>query len=839
MNRRLSIWFAIAASTLAVPASQAAGPAAAKEAAPPPPPLPTVKALALQPDTLTLKDGRDEQRVLVWGKTEGDKLVDLTAQATFKSQSTNVEVAADGYIYPKAKGAAEVTVTAGGLTTTLPVTVEDAALARVRFVRDVEPVLSKVGCNAGTCHGSAKGKNGFKLSLRGYDPNFDYQALINDLSGRRFNRVNVDDSLMLLKPTAEVPHEGRQVIKPGSREHQLLRQWIVEGAPSEAVETGRAKKIEILPSEVQMDLPGRTQQILVLAHYADGSVRDVTREAIFSTSNGDVAQVKDGMMTGIRRGETCTLIRYEGLYASQLVTIMGDRSGFEWVKVPENNFIDKHVQAKLSKMKILSSELCTDAEFIRRVHLDLTGLPPKVDRVRAFLKDTTPSNEKREKLIDELIASKDYVDFWANKWADLLQCNSENLGQKGLWVFRDWIQQQIVQDTPYDKLVRSLLTAQGSCYENPAVNYLRVLREPGKMTEDISQTFLGTRFNCNKCHDHPFERWTQNQYYEFGAFFAQVAIKKGTLGRETLRNNNSDTSLQIAEEILYRNYNGGEVRHLKTDMVMSPKVPFGTAREMAGGEDRRTAFVDWLTSKDNPLFAKSMANRVWSYFFGRGIIEPVDDIRASNPAVNPELLDALTEQFVQSGFDLKKLMRTICRSRTYQLSIVPNKWNEDDRINFSHALPRRLTAEQLYDAVHVATGVRPNFNGMPQGMRAVEVPDGNVAGNDFLALFGRPKRLSACECERTSNITLSHALNMINGVTIGDAISSPKSTIAKLVETQKDDKKLVEEIYLSCLDRFPTEKETAAVDMDMAPRLDVAQDLAWALINSPAFLFNR
>jgi hypothetical protein len=281
------------------------------------------------------------------------------------------------------------------------------------------------------------------------------------------------------------------------------------------------------------------------------------------------------------------------------------------------------------------------------------------------------------------------------------------------------------------------------------------------------------------------------------------------------------------------------VKHLKTDLVMAPKVPFGSARETAAGEDRRAAFVDWLTSKENPLFAKSMANRVWSYFFGRGIIEPVDDIRASNPAVNPELLEALTEKFVKSGFDLKNLMRTICRSRTYQLSIVPNKWNEDDRVNFSHALPRRLTAEQLYDAVHVATGVRPNFNGMPQGMRAVEVPDGNVAGNDFLALFGRPKRLSACECERTSNITLSHALNMINGVTIGDAITSPKSNIAKLVETQKEDKKLVEEIYLSCLNRLPTEKEIAAIDMDMAPRLEVAQDLTWALINSPAFLFNR
>ena len=802
-----------------------------------PPPMPGIKSLHIEPSSLTLKHGRDERRVLVLGKTDSGKLIDLTSTAVLKPETPAVEVGAEKYIHAKSKGEGVIRISAAGREAKLPVKVEDAAMPPVRFVRDVEPLLSKVGCNAGTCHGSAKGKNGFKLSLRGYDPEFDYQALINDLSGRRFDRVNVDESLMLLKPTGDVPHEGRQVIKPKSREYQLIRDWIAEGAAYEEPSAGRANKIEILPSEVEMDLPRRTQELLVIASYADGSTRDVTREAIFDSSNSDVAQIKANTIKAVRRGEAAILVRYEGLYSARQVTVMGDRSGFEWVQVPEYNYIDKHVHAKLKRMKILPGDMCTDAEFVRRVYFDLTGLPPTIDVARAFIEDETDSRAKREKLIDELIASKDFVKNWANRWADLLQCSSESLGQKGLWMFRNWIEQSVAENKPYNKMVRELLTAEGSCYENPAVNYMRVLREPGKITEDVSQTFLGVRFNCNKCHDHPFEKWTQNQYYQFGAYFAQVSIKRGFLGKEVIRNNTGDNTPVTGEEIVYRNYAGGEVKHPKTDMAVAPKVPFGVAQ--AVGEDRRDAFVDWLTSKDNPLFAKSMANRVWSYFLGKGIIDPVDDIRASNPPSNPELLDALTEDFVKGGFDTRKLMRTICLSRTYQLSIVPNKWNEDDRVNFSHALPRRLSAEQMYDAVMIATGTRPNFNGLPQGMRAAEAPDGNVKGDDFLALFGRPKRMSACECERTSNITLSHALSMINGVTISDAVNKSDSRIAKIVQANEDDKKVIEEIYLACLNRLPSEKELAAIDLTKGPRLEVAQDLAWALINSPAFLFNR
>src|SRR6266700_1150576 len=638
-----------------------------------PPPLPTIRSLKLEPAALTLKDGRDERRVLVSGRTEGDKSIDLTLQAVLKSDSPIIEVDAQGYIRPKAKGVAEVTVSAAGHHVKLPVTVESAEMPPVRFVRDIAPLMSKAGCNAGTCHGSAKGKNGFKLSLRGYDPDYDYQALINDLSGRRFNRVAVDDSLMLLKPLAEVPHEGRQAIKPGSREHKLLRQWILEGVHPEAPAAGRATSLEVSPAEVEMDLPGRAQQMLVLAHYDDGSVRDVTRQAIFSSNNGDVAEVKDGVARGLRRGEAAILIRYEGIYATKLLTVMGDRSGFQWADVPENNFIDQHVNAKLRKMKILSSDLCTDAEFLRRVSLDLTGMPPKAEQVRAFLADKSPDKEKREKLIDELLASNAYVEFWANKWSDLLQCNSESLGQKAVWLYRDWIRRNVARNTPWDKFVRSLLTAQGSCYENPAANYLRVLREPGKMAEDVSQTFLGVRFNCNKCHDHPFEEWTQRQYYEFGAYFARVAIKRGSLGKENIRSFTGDLMQVPGEEIVYLK-DDGEVKNPRTGMDVAPRVPVGEAPEPAKEGDRRVAFVNWLTSKDNPYFAEAMANRTWSYFFGRGIIDPVDDIRGSNPPSNPELLDALKDDFVSNAFDVRHLMRNICLSRTYHPSLDKNKW---------------------------------------------------------------------------------------------------------------------------------------------------------------------
>jgi hypothetical protein len=805
------------------------------------PPLPPITALTVEPAELTLDDGLDSRRVLVWGEVDGQSPVDLTARATFYCDSPVVEIGEDGFVIPKQSGEATVSVCAAGRETTLKVTVTNATKPPIRFVRNIEPVLSKIGCNAGTCHGSAKGKNGFKLSLRGYDPAFDYQALINDESGRRFNRVEVDQSLMLLKPTAEVPHEGRQVIKPGSRYYQLLRQWILEGTKFEDPECNRPTGLVVLPDQIQMDLPGRTQQMRVVAEYEDGASREVTREVVFSINNIDVAAVsKDGLVTGLRRGEAAVLIRYEGLYATKDVTVMGDRTGWAWNQPPEYNFIDHDINAKLQRMKILPSQLCTDAEFIRRASFDLTGMPPTAERTRAFLTDTTDSQAKRNKLIDELISSPAYVDYWANKWADLLQCSSATLGQKGVWVFYNWIRQSLKDNKPYDQFVRELLLAEGSAYQDPPANYYRVLREPGKIAEDVTQTFLGVRFNCNKCHDHPFEKWTQNQYYEFGAYFARVAIKRGTLGKDVIRTFTGDNTTVAGEEIVYPNYEGGEVKYLRTGLDAKPKVPFGQAPAIDPAGDRREALVAWLTAKDNPLFAKAMANRVWSYFFGRGIIDPVDDIRSSNPPSNPALLDALTKYFVENRLDVRQLMRTICQSRTYQLSIVKNRWNEDDQINFAHANPRRLSAEQLVDAVAVCTGTKEKFKGLPPGLRAVDIPDGSVPGDDFLALFGRPQRQSACECERTSNVSLSHAMNLINGSMIGNAVDASGNAIAKLVDHEPNNQKVVEEIYYRVLSRPPSAKELASVDFSASStRLEAAQDLTWALFNSPSFLFNR
>lgn len=817
---------------------------AAKEAAPvlPKAEIPAIQSIQLEPSALVLEDGRDARRILVWGETESGGRVDLTAEAEFQSRSKVASIVgseSQKVIAPAAVGATEVVVSYGGKSTTLLVEVKSMEVPPVRFVRDVVPVMSKVGCNAGTCHGSANGKNGFKLSLRGYDPHFDYQALINDISGRRFNRVKVEESLMLLKPAAEVPHEGGMILKLDSREYAILRDWIAQGTHYEDPVKARATKIEVSPKEIDLDLPGRSQQVVVMAHYPDGSARDVTGDAVVSSSNEEIAKVKDATVTGIRRGEAAILVRYEGNYATQELRVMGDRSDYQWADPGEYNYIDRHVNEKLRKMKILPSELCTDAEFIRRASLDLAGLPPTAEQVRLFLADATPSKVKRAKLVDELIGSPEYIEFWSNKWADLLQSSSENLGAKAVWQYRDWIKKAVAQNRPYDQFVREVLLADGSSYQNPAANYYRVLREPGKIAEDVSQTFLGVRFNCNKCHDHPFEQWTQNQYFEFSAFFGHLAFKRGAVGTGYVKFEGGGTQHVFSEEVIYRNRDA-KVEYPKTGKEVVAKVPFGEAAEGEPEDDQRKAFVDWLASKENPLFAKAMANRVCSYFFGIGIINPVDDIRASNPPSNAALLEALTQDFEASEFNLRELMRTVCNSRTYQLSFVPNKWNSDDHVNFSHAQPRRLSAEQLYDAVAFVTGTERQFAGLPKGMRAVQVADGKVPGDDFLTLFGRPKRQSACECERTSNLTLSHAMSLINGSTIGEAVSASNNGIQKLVERESDDQKVIEELYYAILNRPPTETERQWGSLTAAPsRLEGAQDVAWALLNSPAFLFNR
>jgi hypothetical protein len=631
---------------------------------------------------------------------------------------------------------------------------------------------------------------------------------------------------MLLKPTQGVPHRGGQAFTPDSRYYQTLHRWIVEGVVSDAESTKRVEWLEVLPQAPELRLPGMTQQMLVTAHYPDGTSRDVTREAIYNSSVPEIATVTDnGLVTAVRRGETAILVRYEGAYGTNGVIVMGDRSGFQWVDASEYNYIDKLVDGKLKRLKILPSELCNDEEFIRRVYLDLIGLPPTPEQVRVFLKDKTASKVKRETLIDTLLDSSEFVENWTHKWADLLQCNRTFMGETGMWLFREWIRKSVTENKPYDQFVRELLTASGSTFQNPPANYYRVSNEPSIALENMTQVFLGVRFACAKCHDHPFEKWTQNQYYQLGAFFAKVGVKNGQLPEE---------------QIVYAKYSGGEVTHPKTGNVVAASVPFDKTDGLTS--DPREALAKWLTSPENPLFAKSAANRVWSYFMGRGIIEPVDDIRSSNPPSNPELLDALTNDFIKSGFDLKHLMRTITQSRVYQQSIKTVRWNEGDAINFSHAIPRRLTAEQLLDAINVATGSTPKFSGIPTGFRAVQLPDSKVEDKGFLKLFGRPERESSCECERSSQVSLAHALNLINGPTVADALIAPEGRIAKLTAAKVDDRALVEELYLAALSRVPRPDEYTKAVVYIAKansKAEGAQDLMWALINSPAFLFNR
>jgi hypothetical protein len=791
------------------------------------PATPKIVKLIVQPNSVVHENASDLRRVVVLGETESGTTVDLTAVAKFDAESNIVRVSGAAF-EPVAEGMTKVSVEAGGARTNLPVLVKGMHVPPVSFVRDVEPILARLGCNAGTCHGAQKGKNGFRLSLRGYDLTFDYDALTNDIGGRRFNRAFPDESLMLSKPAQRVPHEGGFVLDPQSHAYAMLRRWIAEGCLSDAETTSRPDRVEILPAAPELSTPGNSQALLVIAHYPEGTTRDVTSDAIFSSTMTDVATVTaDGKVTATRRGQSQIVVRYEGQFGVASVTVMGDRSGFVWQDPPEYNYVDNLVYKKLQHLKIEPAEPCSDAEFLRRAYLDLTGVPPTPEAVRAFVADSSDSRAKREQLIDQLLESQQYIDHWTNKWSDLLQCNKKYLGDKGVWAFRNWIRQAIASNRPYDKFVRELLTSVGGTYDNPATSYQRILREPNTATENVTQLFLGTRFQCNKCHDHPFERWTQNQYYQFGAFFAQVGIKP---------------SPTLGSEVIYERRDGGEVQHPKTGQNVVPVFPVSHAGTSTPSAGRRQSLADWMTAPENPYFAKSMANRVFSYFLGKGIIDPVDDIRSSNPPSNPELLDALTEDFIRSGFDVKHLMRTICRSRVYQHSIKTNKWNEDDRDNFSHAAPRRLTAEQLVDAIHAATGATPKFAGVPAGFRAAQLADTKVAAGEFFALFGTPPRESPCECERTGEVSLGQTLNLINGPTIAEAIVDPNGRIATLMKSNPDERKIVEELFLAVLNRLPRDDELANIVPQLAATADktqAAQDLMWALINSPAFLFNR
>ncbi len=785
--------------------------------------------IQILPHAIVISNPREVRRVLVSIRQRDGTSLDLTSEAKLTAAGDAVRVDEAGLIHPEKDGHASVEVIVDGKSALVDVTVRGLSESHpVGFVRDVMPILSKAGCNSGPCHGGAKGKNGFKLSLRGYDPAFDYAALINDLAGRRFNRADPAQSLMLLKPTMDVAHGGGLRFSVGSRYYNTLLAWIREGVRFNDEKTGIVSSIRVVPHDILMNKAGLKQQMLVLASYADASERDVTLETSFVSSNPSIAEVSDsGLVRSLRKGESTIQVRYQGQAVSVPVTALPEKTGFQWTQLPQYNFIDRLVDQKLKKHKILPSGLCNDAEFLRRVSLDLAGLIPRPEEVRAFLQDSMESRIKRSRLIDKLLSSPEYVDHWTYKWSDLLQCNRRFLGEKGVWTYRSWIRNSIAENKPYDQFVREIVEASGSTFRNPPSNFFRATREPKVMMETVSQLFLGVRMMCANCHDHPFESWTQRNYYEMTAFFGAVSLKEGA---------------QSDEEIVYERRQGFEVRHPKYGDEVAPKFPFAQPEARGAGEDRRRRFAQWLTSKDNPYFSTSIVNRIWSYFLGRGIIDPVDDLRPSNPATNPALLSALAEDFKRANFDLKHLMRRIANSRIYQASHVANEWNEDDEINFARQRPRRLSAEQLLDAVASATGSGLTFEGVPRDSRAQQLPDSSVAMGGFLDLFGRPPRESSCECERRGDVSLAQALNLVNGAVIADAVADPEGRVAKLILSGASDQRIAEELYLAALGRLP---DAGGLKLAMAylkgggNRAERAQDLLWALLNSHAFLFNR
>ena len=701
------------------------------------------------------------------------------------------------------------------------------AAESVTFLRDVAPILNKTSCTSGPCHGAAKGKNGFKLSLRGYDPQSDYEALLYDLSGRRFNRAEPGRSLMLAKPSQQVPHGGGLRFAPDSAYYKTIYNWIAAGVPYGDPAKDSVAALEVEPHEIAMPKPGDAAAVKVVARFQDGQVRDVTNEATVESNTPDVAKVDGAKISGERVGEATLLVRYQGKFSTVPVTILNPKPGFAWKALPRFNYIDQLVDAKLQKLHIQPSPVTDDATFLRRVSIDLAGQLPTPDDVRAFLADPTPSRQKRAKKIDQLIASSAFTDHWTVKWGDLLQSSRKFLGEKGTYGFREWIRESVSANKPYDKMVHELLTSKGSSYDDPAANYFRTTREPKPTMEKTTQVFLGVRMVCAQCHDHPFERWTQNQYYQMAAFFSAVGLRPG---------------YEVGEEIIYNKRADYEMKHPKDSHVVAPEflIASTAAVKIPSDQRRREALADWLVAKDNPFFAKAIANRVWSYFLGRGIIDPVDDIRASNPPVNPALLDALTKDLIDHNFDLQHLMRTIVNSRVYQTAFAPNEWNVNDADNFSHAMPRRLMAETLMDAVAQAAGARPNFPEVPEDTAAAQLPDPHVGKDGFLDLFGRPSRESACECERRSDLSLPQALNLINGRTISDAVADPKGRVATNVLAGKSSEAMVEDLYLASLSRLPTkaESENGVKYLAGGARTTRAQDLLWALLNSKGFLYS-
>ena len=781
-------------------------------------------SIHVYPPDAFLNTLRDRQSVIVQAEYPDGLTRDVTGEATYTLSEPNPARLEGPVLYPVADGTCELNVEYAGHSVKIPVQVQSATDERpISFQMDVMPVFMKAGCNTGSCHGAASGKDGFRLSLFGFDPAGDYYRLTRQISGRRINLAVPDTSLMCEKAAGKVPHTGGKRFEQESDYYATLIRWLEAGAPNDSGEVPKVQSLEIFPPGAVLDGKGITQAVNVRAKYSDGTDRDVTSLAYFMSNNDNSATIdQDGTVTGQNRGESFIMARFSTHTVGSHFITLPRGIQFDWQAVDEYNYIDALMHAKFRKLRIQPSEVCSDEAFLRRASLDITGKLPTSQEYHAFLTNADP--HKRDLLVDELLDRKEFVELWVMKWAELLQIRtSKNISYKAMLRYYNWLQDKIANNVSMDQMVQELLGASGGTFTNAATNYYQNETDTLKISENIAQVFMGMRIQCTQCHNHPFDRWTMDDYYSFAAFFSQIGRKGGEDPRETIIFNGGS----------------GEVKHLVGDRVMQPKFLGGDVPDVSG-KDRRVVAAQWIASPDNPYFAKNLANIVWAHFFGRGIIHEVDDVRISNPPVNKELLDTLGNKFTEYEYDFKRLVRDICTSRTYQLSTTTNQTNESDTRNFSHSTLRRMRAEILLDAITQVTETKNKFEGLPLGARAVQIANGNT-GTYFLRTFGRARRESVCACEVKMEPNLSQALHLLNGGTVHLKIQEGK-VVERLLGEGKTPTEILEQLYIRCLTRKPTEKESAAINQFLADDEDqrrVLEDTFWALLNSREFVFNH
>ncbi len=784
----------------------------------------TVVRVEVVPQEVLLRGPRDRAHLILTGYDQKGNPIDLTHQAQFTPADPIVRC--QGHVVlPEQDGQTVIEIRAAGHRLQVPVRVQGSQQAqRVSFRYEVLVALTKHQCNSGACHGSPSGKGGFRLSLRAYDPQLDWMTLTREVFNRRTNVFDPESSLLLQKPLMEVAHGGGRRISRHDPGYELLRQWIAQGMPEDPKDLPQCVRVEVYPKQRRLIAPAQEQQLRVVAHFSDGSWRDVTHLADYSSSEDAVAEVDEhGHVRFHRKGEVAILVRYlEYMETAQLSYLKPDPR-FRWPNPTPRNLVDEHVFAKLRELEIPLSPEVSDEEFVRRIYLDLIGRLPTVEETQSFLSDSSP--QKRNRLIDRLLDSPEFAQYWALKWADLLRVNNKYLTPAGVYKMQQWLIRAIRQNMPYDEFVAALLGSTGSTLKNPPANYYRAAKDVNDCTETTAQVFLGIRIQCAKCHNHPFERWTQDNYYGIAAFFNRVQRKRIA--------NSDEMIIWVARK--------GEVTQPRTGQQMKPWLPLYGTVDPPPEVDRRQVFIQWLRRKDNPFFARMAVNRIWGHLFGRGIVEPVDDFRDSNPPSNPALLDALAEEFVRSGYDRKHLIRLIVQSRTYQTSSEPVPGNEEDVKYFSHYQPRMIPAEPLLDAICQVTGVPEKFPGLPAGTRAVQLPSPDIK-HGFLKAFGQPAREMACQCERATDANLSQALQMINGDLIHAKLRDANNRFRQAVKQGKSDREIVQELYLAAYCRLPSPQELQATLKYIASqkdRLRALEDVCWAILNSKEFLFQH